>query len=206
MDLSGQIGYRRYHRYFVNLGQISRQKKVRVYTGIVLSIMASAFFLLFAIKPTLVTIAGLIKEIEDKKIVVSKLETKINDLALAQQEYQVIAADLILVDQALHEDPHLPLLIGQLETLSAAAGVSLESVNYSPVDLAQPEKKEEPQEISFSFSASGSYQNLRTFLQSIISLRRVILINGFSFKKGKSESQSLVLTVHAKAYFLEQAK
>lgn len=206
MDLSWQTGYHRYRRYFVNLGQISRQKKVQVYTGIVLSILASAFFLFFAIKPTLVTIASLIKEIKDKKIVVAKLETKINDLASAQQEYQTIAADLILVDQALPQESHMSLLVGQLETLSAAAGVGLESVNYSTVNLMEVEKKKEPQEISFSFSASGSYQNLRTFLQSIISLRRIILINGFSFKKGKSEGQPLVLTVYAKAYFLEQTK
>ena len=224
MDFDWQTQYRRYQRYFVNLGQFYHQKKARVYTGIVASILAAAFFLFFAIKPTLVTISGLIKEIQDKKMVAEKLESKIRALGPAQKQYTLIKADLYLVDQALPFHPQVSLLVKQLEALGRQTGVILETIQFSQVTLKgstpskskttpTPEKpsaktasSEEKSGVVFDLVASGNYQNLKSFLYSLSSLRRVILIEAFAFKADSENKEAtnevLNLTVKAGAYFL----
>lgn len=205
MDLSWQTGLHRYRRYFVDIGQFYRQKKVRVYTEIVLSILTTAFFLFFAIKPTLVTITGLIKEIKDKKIVTQKLEEKINALKIAQQEYLSVQPELYLVDEALPKDSQISLLVKQIEFLSARAGVILEGVQYSSVNLKDRGSSSKPEEVEFKIVVGGDYQSLNRFLLSLNKLRRIIQLEGFAFK-AKKLGEGLALSLTAKSFFEKEGK
>lgn len=199
--------YHRYRRYFVGLGSLYRKKQARTYTGIVLSIFTIAFFGLFAIRPTLVTISGLLKEIEDEKKVSEQMDKKIADLSKAQINYSQIKNDLYLVDQSLPLDSDLASLIKQLESLARINSVTLESVQYSKVNLSGETEKGEEQKVAFTLSLYGDYPNLKQFLHSLDNLRRVILIDGFSFSsKTKDETRTLLLGVTAKAYFLTKSQ
>ncbi len=205
MALDWQTEYHRYRRYFVNINQFYRQKKVRAYTGIVLSIFAVSFFIFFAIKPTLVTIASLMKEIDDKRVITEKLETKINALASAQREYQNVESDLYLVDQALPRDSQVSLFIKQLEALARKSEVAIDGIQINQVPLKEKSAStDSSQSVNFSIAASGSYQNLVSYLQTVSSLRRIITIESFAIKTTKDEEdKTLGLTLNAKAFFLE---
>lgn len=204
MVLDRQTEYHRYHRYFVNFRKFYVQKKARVYTEIVLSILATTFFLFFAIKPTLVTIAGLVKEIKDKKMVTEKLENKINALYSAQKEYLTINPDLYLVDQALPTDPHLSVLVKQLEVLAARAGVTIETIQFKEVALKGEGGQSTSPTVSFTLAAPGDYPKLKNLLQSLSTLRRIVLVDGFAFKMEKKETQELNLSLDAEAFFLKE--
>lgn len=208
MALDWQTEYHRYQRYFVNINQFYRQKKIRVYTGIVLSIFAVSFFIFFAIKPTLVTIAGLMKEIDDKKVITEKLETKINALASAQREYQNVESDLYLVDEALPQDSQVSFFIKQLEALARKSGVAIEGVQINQVALKESAPADGSQSISFSIAAFGSYQNLVSYLQTVSSLRRIITIESFAIMTPKEDQKekALRLTLNAKAFFMKGDK
>ena len=195
--------YRQYRRYFVGLGALYKKKQARVYTGLVLTIFTVAFFGFFAIRPTLVTISGLFKEIKDKKEVVKQMDDKIAALTEAQMNYSQIEDELNLVDQSLPLDPDLTSLMKQLEALARASSVTLESVQYSKINLLGEVEKEEGQKAAFTLSLSGNYDSLKQFLHSLDNLRRVILVEGFSFSaKTEEEIQILILNVTAKAYYL----
>ncbi len=209
METSREERYQRYRRYFVNLGQFYQQKKVRIYTGIVLSLLTVAFFLFFAIRPTLTTIAALTKEIKDKKSITEKLDDKIKALNAAQVEQQKIAKDLLLVEVALPDNPHLSLLAPQLEALARENGASLRSIQFSEAMLKGQEEEKDPQAdkedqgLGFNLVVVGDYQNLRSFLDSLIDLRRTISVEGFAFSSEKETG--LVLTLKAKAHYLTQS-
>jgi type IV pilus assembly protein PilO len=195
--------YYRYRRYFVGLGALYKKKQARVYTGIVLSIFTVSFFGFFAIRPTLVTISGLLKEIKDKKEVVKQMDDKITALSNAQINYNQIEDELFLVDQSLPLDPDLASLMKQLEVLARDNSITLESIQYNKTNLLGETEKEEGQKASFTISLSGNYDNLKQFLHSLDNLRRIILVNSFSFTtKTEEESQILMLNVTAKAYYL----
>lgn len=203
MALNWQTEYHRYRRYFIDLRRFYRIKKIHVYTQVVLSLLATSFFLFFAIKPTLVTITGLLREIKDKKLVVQKLEEKIEQLSLAQREYQLIQPELYLLDQALPKDSQISLLIKQIETLALKSGVIPEVVQYASVNLKGVPQSDKPEEISFSMTMAGGYQELKVFIESLTKLRRVILIKDFSFKPSLEEPQFLTLNLNVRGYFWE---
>lgn len=195
--------YHRYRRYLGNIRFLYQKKQARVYTGIVLSILTVAFFGFFAIRPTLVTISGLLKEIKDKREVVAQMDQKINNLAKAQANYNQISNRLYLINQSLPQDPDLSLLIKQVEALARISSVNLDSVRFDKTNLQGEVEKKEEQKVGFSLALSGSYQNLKQFLNSLDTLRRVILIESFAFKsKAEGETQFLTLTINAKAHYL----
>lgn len=214
MAISFETDYHRYRRYFTNIGALYQKKQVRVYTELVLSLLTIAFFAFFAIRPTLITIASLVKEIEDKQVITQKLQEKINALALAQQEYAAVSSELSLVEEALPQEPNLSLFIRQLETLTVQNGVALRTIQFGQVDLrGQPVtkpnsgEKEEVSKATFNLAVSGDYQNLRSFLQSLENLRRFVVVSSFAFTFGeKEEAELLILNVSGNVYYLSQNK
>lgn len=204
---------RRHRRYFVNISRFYQKRQVRVYTGIVLSILTVTFFLFFAIRPTFVTIAGLLKEIKDKRAINEQLEDKISALNSAQIEYQRISKDLSLIDEALPVDPDLSLFILELEALTRKHNLSLDSLQVGAITLkgeetARATKKEaEAREIaegmSFGLATYGDYSPLNSFLNTLSGLRRLVFVDAFGFQTSQ-EGGELILNLNAKAYFLNK--
>lgn len=206
MNLDWQTGYRRYRRYFVDIGQIYRQKRVRVYTEVVLSFVTISFFLFFAIKPTATTITGLLKTIKDQKLVSQKLEEKISALSQAEKNFTANEDDLPLVSQTLPSDPAISILIKEIEALAYRSGIAIQAIQFSQMPLVTQAKEEKEKTISFTLSANGDYQNLKSFLNALDSLRRIILIDSFGFRSGRTEKDSLSLSLTANAYYLPEGK
>lgn len=213
MDPNQPEKYHRYRRYFVDISRFYQKKKARVYTGIVLSILAVAFFLFFAIRPTLVTITSLLKEIKDKREIAEQLEDKINALNSAQIEYQRIEKDLYLIDESLPVNADVSLLLRQLEALARKNNVALGPIQFEETILkgeevtpANKTKKktevgEAAQSVNFSLAVAGNYNQLKSFLGALTRLRRLVLVDAFAFQTGKKE-EGLVLSLNAKAYYL----
>lgn len=195
--------YQRYRRYVTGAGTLYKKKKTRVYTSIILSIFTIAFFGFFAIRPTLVTIGGLLKEIKDKKEVVAQMDQKIDNLNRAQTNYARIENDLDLVKESLPLDPDLPILIKQLESLARLSSVTIESVRFDKTNLQGEIETEEGQAASFSLGLAGDYENLKEFLKSLDTLRRIISVESFGFSsKTEEEVQLLILSISAEAHYL----
>jgi len=201
MAITWQDEYYRYRRYFFNIRQFYKGKKARVYTEIVLYFLTTAFFLFFAIRPTVLTISELIKKIKDQRLIAQKLEEKINALNLAQQELRAIQDNLYLVDQALPKDSQISILIKQIEFLGIRNNVVIEGVQYSSLPLKDKIQEGKKEEVKFKTGVSGNYQDLKNFLFSLFNLRRIIIIDEFGFKVNKEGN--LVLNIGAKAFFLE---
>ncbi|KPJ70337.1 hypothetical protein AMJ51_02265 [Microgenomates bacterium DG_75] len=203
MDISTPERYRRYRRYFTDVGTLYKRKKARVYTGIVLSILTVAFFSFFAIRPTLVTISGLYKEIKDKRTLVAEMDQKIENLTRAQVNYNQIKDELYLIEESLPQNPELPTLIKQLEALTRLNSVNFESIRFEKTNLQGEEEKKETQDVGFNLTVSGDYSNLKQFLNSLDTLRRIILVENFAFQsETEEEIQILTLTVSAHANYL----
>ena len=205
MALGWRLEYRRYQEY---LRQLSGQKKARTYAGLIITLLTITFFLIFAIKPTLITITALIRELKDQRLVAQKLQAKINALREAQQEYSLIENDLPLIDQALPKEPQLSTLVKQIETLTQHSGVTLEGVSFTktPLKRPTPEKNKERGKVStinLNLTLSGDYQNLKKFLHNLIFLRRIIVIESLAFKpQRKKEAKLLTLNLKLKTYYL----
>ena len=80
--------YLRYKTYFLNISsQYSKKADVRVFMELLLSLATVSLFAIFAIRPTLITIAELFKEIQGKKTTVAQLDEKIKNRAASSDVY-----------------------------------------------------------------------------------------------------------------------
>lgn len=202
MALKTSRNYRRYQRYFVDLQALYQKREIKLYTGLILSLLTVAFFGLFALKPTLTTIASLVGDLQDKKAINQKLQEKINNLSRAQTNYSQTINSLGLLDQALPRNPSVSQIAYQIEILAQKSNLIVRSINFESVNM-KGESPKQKNEVSFDFTLSGDFQSLKNFLGSLENIRRIMTISSFSLSKSKNvENQTMTLNVLGKAYFL----
>jgi Tfp pilus assembly protein PilO len=202
-NFNWQTDYHRYQRYFTDLTRFYQNKKARTYTGIILSLITVVFFISFAIRPTLKTIAQLFRQTQDQKSVALEMEKKISNLAEAQRNYLMIEPEIPLIKQAVPQKAEIALLTKEIEALAKQAGVGLVNLRFSEIDLStDSQQQKEKQEVKIHLNLIGDYPNLKNFLTNLMSLRRIILVEAFSFQTGKGQNNVLSLNLNAKAWYL----
>lgn len=186
------------NKYFQLLPSI-KEERLQKFTTLVLTLMALSFFGIFAISPTLSTIAGLRKELDDNQFVDKELQQKIANLTSLQQKYAGLKNDLPAILASLPNTPDIPLLAAQVQAV-AGGGVVIQNFQTFEVEIPR-EKVQKYLSYSFTLTAEGSYNDLSKFLSSLSNMQRVVTLDILSLTK-KSTGDSLVLTLKGKAYFL----
>lgn len=205
--------YARYQKYFILLRRVYEERPdIRAYLGILLSIVTISFLTVFALRPTLTTIAGLVSETSTQRQTLKKLDQKIADLEVAQSEWLQISPQLVQIDEAIPKKVQPAKFLQQVEGLAARHGVTLVNLSIEEVTLfgkdeaeAQKGEKKLPPKIAvltFSVGVSGSYQQVLNFLSDFSNLRRPVLYNSFSLGGGKAAEGSIALAVSGSVPFL----
>jgi len=196
-----QNDHHQYHRYYRRLRKIYQQPSLRDFTFLIISLFTVAFFSFFAIKPSLKTIGGLIKETKDKRMASKQLEQKINSLSLAQKEYLRVQPSLPYIYAALPKSNEFSKLIKQIEYLAGKNNISLVSLQLEEVDLLNSESSSP---LHLSFEAKGQYSGLKAFLNNLENLERLVVFETFSFSQDKSglKGPPLALTMEINSYYL----
>lgn len=186
--------YDRYKRYYQSI-QPELQKPVnRAYTAIIFSFLAVSLFGWYAIRPTAQTIFALKREILDKTDINKRMEDKISALIEAQAAFQELEPDIPLLDQALPKTASPVEGVSQLQHLADDTHVTLTSLSVATVPLA-PEASGPGRvkttvgkltDFSVSLSVTGSYGDLRNFLEGVLDVRRVMQIEAMSFSPRRS--------------------
>jgi len=183
------------------LDPLIRKPKVQAYSFLVLSLFTGAFFLFFAVRPTINTIINLRKQIEDSTGVNSKLTEKINALAQIQAQYEVIKPDLPLLAQAMPERADVVGLVQQIEKISTDNQTSLTAMQFGEANLVGEGTGKDTQNsvpVTFQVSAGGDYSRLLALLNSISKLPRLVSVDSLNINSGTA---SPAATIRLKAYY-----
>lgn len=208
--------YSRYRSFFLNvLNAYNSKPNLRIYLELMLSLVTITIFSIFAIKPTILTIIEISNEIKGKEATIVKLNKKISDLKTANNILQSQSENLSLIDQAVPNEAELEKLIKQIETISILNSVEIKSLTSSELlikGIREKKKKvndvtalpDNPEELPISFSISGDYQNLSTFLKSVENLRRPLKVDTLIFNTSKStdDKKIITLTISGRVPFL----
>lgn len=156
------------------------------YGELVITLLAIAFFVIFAIRPTVKAISGLLSEIENKQELSVKMGKKINQVITAQTNYAAVQQQIDYLDQAYPQQPQIADGAAQLVGLGIEKGLVLDSISFSEVDmfvkdssLSQSQPKRSPG-VGFSVSFFADYQKTKAFLTDLSKLRRVFAIDSYS--------------------------
>jgi len=195
----------RYWYYFLNFQKKAQSPRIRSFTYLSLSIFTVCFFAIVAIRPTLVTIAKLNREIKDKKEASQKLQTKINAIVSAQKEFSSNNENLYLLDEALPEKNEFPVLAYFLEETATQSGVALTSLSLERIGESKDNTKTSPEKtnfFNFSVGVRGEYPRIKDFLLSLESSRRLIKIQQVAINQSKQEDNpGLLFSIAGIAFF-----
>ena len=189
----------------------------RVSVFVVISFMTVSFFSMFAVRPTLTTIGQLIREIEDKRQIVERLDKKLSQLEQAQEEYVQIEDDSLLLWGAIPAEPQLSKFILQLEVLALQKNVNLVNFQIEPVTLLGiptkvAEKKAGGEKgapmVSVNITAGGSFEQVKEFVRMIERLERLMVVNEVNWSVGtpflKREGAEVTASIRGKVYFVPE--
>ncbi|MDO8460813.1 MAG: type 4a pilus biogenesis protein PilO [bacterium] len=185
-------------KYLKNLPNF-QEEKTRSITTLVLTLVALSAFGLFAISPTLSTIAQLQKQLDDNRLVYEKLEQKIANLELLQRQYNLIEKDVPLVLAAVPQTPNTSRLVGQLQAISLSSAVKITKIQVFQVELSQSKAPDNPSFI-FSIGVDGPSENVSKFLLSLSDFDRIVAIDILSINK-QGEKGITQLQLRGKAYY-----
>jgi Tfp pilus assembly protein PilO len=206
--------YTRYKDFFLNvLNVYESQPTLKMYLELMLSVVAMIVFSLFAVKPTILTIIDLNKEIKAKEIVSTELKQKIRNLQTANNLMQTESSNLPYLDQAIPKASTPETLVKQIEILGSESQLKTISFALSDAILYGQEKgtkrvsefgelAEGSNELSFDYSATGSYQDMLNFIKKLEDLRRPVKIDSFLINSTTTESgKVLILTISGRVPF-----
>jgi Tfp pilus assembly protein PilO len=152
----------------------------RVSFGLILTILAVTFFGLVAIKPTLETMANLIKQIDDRRIVDQKLSLKIAALSAAQTELSSKQQASAILDQAVPSTPTFPQLLKQIEKAAAENNVTIGTLITQTVPIERDPTTvitTDLESIPINVSVGGDYTGILGMLSTLTNMQRVLVID-----------------------------
>lgn len=184
MALGWRDQYLRYREFYLNIQALYKQRAdLRAFLEIILSISTVIIFLIFALKPTALTIISLYNEIQGKQKTVAALDQKINNLVTASGLFAQNQNFIPDVDASVANAPRPDLITQQIQALAvkdsvAVMGIAIGQVTLVGTSVTQQVADQIPlpdnaKEMDISVSIKGDYPNLDSFLKDFGNLRMV---------------------------------
>ena len=210
MGPAWRSNYSRYKRLFLTFFSRYRERQdMKMFLEILLSLITISLFSLLALRPTLITIAELIIDIESKKETVAVMDAKIEDVGRAQKLYDQEIRRIKLLEDSVPKEPTPEGFIRQIEGLSAKHAVGIISMSLEEVVILGKEspaqKADNAGQLSFSVSTSADYPQLYSFLKDLEKMRRPLNVHSLSVSTSTTREKTfLVLVVDGISPFLRK--
>lgn len=174
-----------------------KDARIQKITEIVLTFIAIPIFGIFAVSPTLVTIAELRKKLSDNQFVYKSLQDKNANLITLQQKYSALRNDIPIILAALPQNQKPTLFIAQIQGLGLTYHINITSIQTTQINYFGPEKYSNDN-FSFTLVGGGTYQNILQFTNAVINFERITTIDAISIAKSTDSSLSLTGKVYFK--------
>lgn len=200
-------------RYSRDLRRYYRMPAVQVSLTLVLSLFVIAIFIVFALRPTIVTIVTLKKTIAESEKIRQQLSVKVTNLQKASVQFESLKPILPMLNLTIPNNgaAYLPLTTA-IEILARQTGTQIESESLGATLLFSriispfvPSKNQSVVELPFTARVVGSYPNISAFLTKLLSMERIIIIESVTITRetgSKEENTNVALNISGSAYYL----
>lgn len=203
MDNS-EFSKKRYFRYYTYIKPIFKIKALQLYGSYTLTIIATAFFIYFAIKPTIETILVLQKELADSNLVLEQITQKSEDIALASKNYALLDPPVKQkITAAIPDQPEIESIVLNLEKSAISAQASISAIQFEPITISpSSETASTSATIAFNFNTEGSYEALLKVLDGLQRSPRIISIDNLIMNK-TTETGAIVMSIKGTASYIK---
>lgn len=195
----------KYSRYYVYIKPVIGNKYVKSFAPYIFSLLSLIIFIIFAIRPTVLTIIELQKSIQDNKATLTLLEQKSKDLTDGKRNLDNMSPEIKnKISARLPSSPAVSNLISSLQT-SASNVASVSALQVQPVTIYDGTINQTApltlEELAFSFNVQGSYTDLITVLDNLGKTPRLVNLTSAVFNK---TTEGINLSINGKGYHLKQ--
>jgi len=194
------LSHAQYRRFYAKLLKARRSPLLIVSFEFVLTIILTLFLIWFAIRPTVLTITELVREIEDVRSVNQQLVTKISALTQAEANLAQAEPELKLLDQAVPSSPLLTETFSLLQLLIQNHQVNLTSISGPVIAFPIPDKPE-IKTYEYTVSIFGDYRNLKALAQDLESQLRLNAISDLNFNQEEDNEEAPGLNAKIQVIF-----
>lgn len=203
MKFDYKIDYHRYKHYYLRLRKIQKQPATQASITVILTLLMISFFGLFAIKPTAITIAKLIKQLKDDRKTNEILTDKVTNLTKLQHNYQSIEDDLVYLNRSLPEKADFNRLAREINYLAFNHDLILSSATFEKFEIIAAENNNQSHNLKFSLSVAGDFINIKKFISDLENLDRIVQVKsvGLTTQTNISNAQ-IQANFNSQAYWL----
>ena len=206
MAQSWRGSYTRYKGFFLNISALYKKRSdIRAFLEIILSLSTVIIFLIFALKPTAVTIINLLQQIKERKATLSTLTQKVNDLQTAAGIIQQNQNYIPDIDIAVPVSPNPDIFSEQVEGLAVKDTVSILGISINQIPLigdltSKGTGKYMPlpdgaNEMPFSVSIKGNFSDIISFIHDFGNMRIATKVDTLSINSSTSDSGLTIVAV-----------
>lgn len=152
-----------------------------------------SFFILFAIKPTFLTISALIGDIKAKEILSKELKSKINDIIVAQDLFSQVQERYSLVESSLPLNLRLYQANAQILGSTTKYQLTPDKINYS---FAKDQNY-----YSVNINTNSNFASALSMVSDLLKNRRLIDIDKLTFAINEDEEGKINLTMPLRIYY-----
>lgn len=165
------------------------------------------FFLVFAIRPTFLTISSLLGEIKAKETSTKLMKAKINNLIQAQDNFAQVQERYQIINSSLPDKNSFSTLYDQLQSSAGQSSFSLESINFTLNPKNTNPAFDAAKNYQVSLTSPTAFTSFVNFIDVISQNRRLIDISNLSFSsknttsKTATQSSEMLSTFSADVYY-----
>jgi Tfp pilus assembly protein PilO len=192
----------------IELNRFYEKPVTRISVALILTLISISFFALAAIRPTLQTMAQLLKQIDEKKTLDTQLSQKIQALTVAQKNLLEKEPLFPALAIAIPPSANFSTLMTVIEKVASENQVVFNSAQIQKVPLEEKINITATGRLNLvsypiTLSFSGSYENLINTMKKLQSLKRIIVVDRFDVSNQKSDQATenvLTLTMSVRAF------
>lgn len=200
-------------KYSQDLRRYYRLPAVQVSLTLVLSLFVITIFVMFALRPTILSIVTLGKTIKESETILQQLETKVTGLQKASTQLETLKPFLPILNKNIpNNGATYSTLTIAIEILADNSGVKLESESIGPTLLFSrilspftPNKNQNVVSLPFNIRIVGSYPGVTGFLNNLLSMERIVMVDAVTITKetaSKTTDATVSLNISGNAYYL----
>jgi len=139
-----------------------------------------SFFLIFAIRPTVLTISSLWGDIQSKQLLKKQLEVKIDNIVKAQDLFSQVQERYQVVDSSLPDRPGFSEVAQQIQQTGANSGLDINSFDYNIQNDSQKSSSPNLKSYQVPVNLNGSFSAVAKLISDLLQNRRLIDISSIS--------------------------
>lgn len=179
-------------------------EKMRSYLFFIFSVIVTIVLIVFAVRPTIVTITRINSEIRQKTRTNELLANKISALSDLDKEYTPNKEHFDNLELIFPADDNFSLFLANIEAVVTRNGFSLNSLSFSRyrgTDYNLNTRVLVPYTVSFS--VSGRQRNIITLMRDLESLPMYPVIESISFSPPEEGQDTGSFSIHLRVYRIE---